>query len=127
MNTKMHIKTAVVALLVAMVVAGCNREKSRAQGLVKDFLKENLVENDFKVIDFSRLDSTKYVSDSIFNRMRVSNLQDSRFKQPLRLVDEPRTEKLHFIRVKYRVEKDTLVQTFYFDDEVSRIVSFKEG
>lgn len=127
MNTKMHIKTAVVALLVAMVVAGCNREKSRAQGLVKDFLKENLVENDFKVMDFSRLDSTKYVSDSIFNRMRVSNLQDSRFKQPLRLVDEPRTEKLHFIRVKYRIEKDTLVQTFYFDDEVSRIVSFKEG
>ena len=127
MNTKMHIKTAVVALLVAMVVAGCNREKSRAQGLVKDFLKENLVENDFKVMDFSRLDSTKYVSDSIFNRMRVSNLQDSRFKQPLRLVDEPRTEKLHFIRVKYRIEKDTILQTFYFDDELSRVVSFKEG
>ena len=118
---------AIVALVVAMAFTGCNREKSKAESMVKDFLKENLVENDFKVMDFSRLDSTKYVSDSIFNRMRVSNLQDSRFKQPLRLVDAPRTEKLHFIRVKYRVEKDTLVQTFYFDDEVSRIVSFKEG
>ena len=127
MNTKMHIKTAVVALLVAMVVAGCNREKSRAQGLVKDFLKENLVENDFKVMDFSRLDSTKYVSDSIFNRMRVSNLQDSRFKQPLDFSDDAKTKKLLFIRVKYRIEKDTILQTFYFDDELSRVVSFKEG
>lgn len=123
----MHIKTAVVALLVAMVVVGCNREKSKAESMVKDFLKENLVENDFKVMDFSRLDSTTFVSDSMAHMMRMKMANNPLFKPEMNYQKGHKTRKLYFIRVKYRVEKDTLVQTFYFDDEVSRIVSFKEG
>ena len=118
---------AIVALVVAMAFTGCNREKSKAESMVKDFLKENLVENDFKVMDFSRLDSTTFVSDSLFQLMREKGEKDSRFKQPLDFSDDAKTKKLLFIRVKYRIEKDTILQTFYFDDELSRVVSFKEG
>ncbi|MBQ2497815.1 MAG: hypothetical protein II509_04110 [Prevotella sp.] len=118
---------AIVALVVAMAFTGCNREKSKAESMVKDFLKENLVENDFKVMDFSRLDSTTFVSDSLFQLMREKGAKDSRFKQPLDFSDDAKTKKLLFIRVKYRIEKDTILQTFYFDDELSRVVSFKEG
>ena len=118
---------ASVALVVAMAFTGCNREKSKAESMVKDFLKENLVENDFKVMDFSRLDSTTFVSDSLFQLMREKGAKDSRFKQPLDFSDAAKTKKLLFIRVKYRIEKDTILQTFYFDDELSRVVSFKEG
>lgn len=118
---------AIVALVVAMAFIGCNREKSKAESMVKDFLKENLVENDFKVMDFSRLDSTTFVSDSLFQLMREKGAKDSRFKQPLDFSDDAKTKKLLFIRVKYRIEKDTILQTFYFDDELSRVVSFKEG
>lgn len=118
---------AIVALVVAMAFTGCNREKSKAKSMVKDFLKENLVENDFKVMDFSRLDSTTFVSDSLFQLMREKGAKDSRFKQPLDFSDDAKTKKLLFIRVKYRIEKDTILQTFYFDDELSRVVSFKEG
>ncbi|MBR5690274.1 MAG: hypothetical protein IKX17_07505 [Prevotella sp.] len=127
MNTKKIIKTAIVAFAVAMAFTSCNREKSRAQSLVKDFLKENLVENDFKVMDFSRLDSTKVVSDSLFQLMREKGEKNSHFKQPLAFPDGPKTTKMYFIRVKYRVYQDTILQTFYFDDELSRVVSFKEG
>lgn len=118
---------AIVTLVVAMAFTGCNREKSKAESMVKDFLKENLVENDFKVMDFSRLDSTTFVSDSLFQLMREKGAKDSRFKQPLDFSDDAKTKKLLFIRVKYRIEKDTILQTFYFDDELSRVVSFKEG
>ena len=118
---------AIVALVVAVAFTGCNREKSKAESMVKDFLKENLVENDFKVMDFSRLDSTTFVSDSLFQLMREKGAKDSRFKQPLDFSDDAKTKKLLFIRVKYRIEKDTILQTFYFDDELSRVVSFKEG
>ena len=118
---------AIVALVVAMAFTGCNREKSKAESMVKDFLKENLVENDFKVMDFSRLDSTTFVSDSLFQLMREKGAKDSRFKQPLDFSDDAKTKKLLFILVKYRIEEDTILQTFYFDDELSRVVSFKEG
>lgn len=127
MNTKKIIKTAIVAFAVAMAFTNCNREKSRAQALVKDFLKENLVENDFKVMDFSKLDSTKVVSDSLFQLMREKGEKNSHFKQPLDFPDGPKTTKMYFIRVKYRIYQDTILQTFYFDDELSRVVSFKEG
>lgn len=127
MNTKKTIKTAIVALAVAMAFTNCNREKSRAQTLVKDFLKENLVENDFKVMDFSKLDSTTFVSDSMAHIMRAKMANNKLFKPEMRFPKGPKTKKLYFIRVKYRIEKDTILQTFYFDDELSRVVSFKEG
>jgi len=118
---------AIVALAVAMAFTGCNREKSKAESMVKDFLKENLVENDFKVMDFSRLDSTTFVSDSMAHIMRAKMANNKRFKPEMRFPKGPKTKKLYFIRVKYRIEKDTILQTFYFDDELSRVVSFKEG
>ncbi len=118
---------AIVALVVAMAFTGCNREKSKAESMVKDFLKENLVENDFKVMDFSRLDSTTFVSDSMAHMMRMKMANNPLFKPEMNYQKGHKTRKLYFIRVKYRIEKDTILQTFYFDDELSRVVSFKEG
>ena len=118
---------AIVALVVAMAFTGCNREKSKAESMVKDFLKENLVENDFKVMDFSRLDSTTFVSDSMAHMMRMKMANDPLFKPEMNYQKGHKTRNLYFIRVKYRIEKDTILQTFYFDDELSRVVSFKEG
>lgn len=118
---------AIVALVVAMAFTGCNREKSKAESMVKDFLKENLVENDFKVMDFSRLDSTTFVSDSMAHMMRMKMANNPLFKPEMNYQKGHKTRKLLFIRVKYRIEKDTILQTFYFDDELSRVVSFKEG
>ena len=121
-------KVAIAALLVAvMAFSSCNKEKTTTQKLVKEFLKENLVSEDFKVMDYSDLSSTKLVTDSMCQQMRTQMAGNALFKSDMRYAEGPATKKMHFIRVKYRVDKDTIFQTFYIDEQQTRVVALKEN
>ena len=121
-------KVAIAALLVAvMAFSSCDKEKTTTQKLVKEFLKENLVSEDFKVMDYSDLSKTKLITDSMCQMMRANMANDKRFKPDMQYAEGPATKMMHFIRVKYRVEKDTIFQTFYLDEQQTRIVAFKEN
>ena len=120
-----QIKTAVIAVLAVMAISSCGGPKNDAERLIKDFLKENLVDGDFKYLDFSDLDSTFYVSDSIVKAMRVTHDTTSVFKKGIKYVEGPDTRKKHFIHVHYRVGEKKIRQTFYLDDQLTRVLSFK--
>ena len=121
-------RKALLFLLVAvMAFSSCNKEKTTTQKLVKEFLKENLVSEDFKVMDYSDLSSTKLVTDSMCQQMRTQMAGNALFKSDMRYAEGPATKKMHFIRVKYRVDKDTIFQTFYIDEQQTRVVALKEN
>ena len=119
------IRTVACIMVATLLLIGCDAEKSTAKKLVKDFLKENLVNNDFKVMSFSALDSTKHITDSVFKVMRAEAAQDKAFKKDIQFAEGPKTKKLYYIRIKYRLDNDTCLQTFYLDDQLTRIVSFR--
>lgn len=119
------IRTVACIMVATLLLIGCDAEKSTAKKLVKDFLKENLVNNDFKVMSFSALDSTKHITDSVFKVMRAEAAQDKAFKKDIQFAEGPKTKKLYYIRIKYRLDNDTCLQTFYFDDQLTRVVSFR--
>ena len=119
------IRTVAYIMVATLLLIGCDAEKSTAKKLVKDFLKENLVNNDFKVMSFSALDSTKHITDSVFKVMRAEAAQDKAFKKDIQFAEGPRTKKLYYIRIKYRLDNDTCLQTFYLDDQLTRVVSFR--
>ena len=52
---------------------------------------------------------------------------NKRFKPNMHYAEGPASKNLHFIRVKYRVDKDTVYQTFYLDEQQTRVVAFKEN
>jgi hypothetical protein len=83
------------------------------------------VNNDFKVMSFSALDSTKHITDSVFKVMRAEAAQDKAFKKDIQFAEGPKTKKLYYIRIKYRLDNDTCLQTFYLDDQLTRVVSFR--
>ena len=121
-------KVAIAALLVAvMAFSSCNKEQSTAQKLVKEFLKENLVNEDFKVMYYYDLSTTKFITDSVCQAMRAKMANNKLFKSDIHYAEGPMSKNLHFIRVKYRVDKDTVFQTFYLDEQQTRIVAFKEN
>ena len=121
-------KVAIAALLIAvMAFSSCNKEQSTAQKLVKEFLKENLVNEDFKVMYYYDLSTTKFITDSVCQAMRAKMANNKLFKSDIRYAEGPTSKNLHFIRVKYRVDKDTVFQTFYLDEQQTRIVAFKEN
>ena len=119
------IRTVAYIMVATLLLTGCDAEKSTAKKLVKDFLKENLVNNDFKVMSFSALDSTKHITDSVFKVMRAEAAQDKAFKKDIQFAEGPKTKKLYYIRIKYRLDNDTCLQTFYLDDQLTRVVSFR--
>jgi hypothetical protein len=121
-------KVVITAMLVAvMAFSSCNKEKSAAKELVKEFLKENLVSEDHKVLYCYDLSTTKFVTDSMCQEMRVKMASNKRFKSNMHYAEGPASKNLHFIRVKYRVDKDTVYQTFYLDEQQTRVVAFKEN
>ena len=119
------IRSVACIMVATLLLIGCDAEKSTAKKLVKDFLKENLVNNDFKVMSFSALDSTKHITDSVFKVMRAEAAQDKAFKKDIQFAEGPKTKKLYYIRIKYRLDNDTCLQTFYLDDHLTRVVSFR--
>ena len=121
-------KVVITAMLVAvMTFSSCDKEKSAAKELVKEFLKENLVSEDHKVLYCYDLSTTKFVTDSMCQEMRTKMASNKRFKSNIHYAEGPASKNLHFIRVKYRVDKDTVYQTFYLDEQQTRVVAFKEN
>ena len=121
-------KVVITAMLVAvMAFSSCDKEKSAAKELVNEFLKENLVSEDYKVLYCYDLSTTKFVTDSMSQEMRAKMASNKRFKSDMLSAEGPASKNLHFIRVKYRVDKDTVYQTFYLDEQQTRVVAFKEN
>jgi len=117
---------AIIAFLAVMVFNSCNQEKSAAEKLVKEFMKENLADEDFKIMYCYPMSTTSFISDSIFQQMRMRAAKDTRYKKNIHYAAGPKTKELHFMRVKYKIGNDTIFQTFYLDDSLTRVVSFKD-
>ena len=82
---------------------------------------------DHKVLYCYDLSTTKFVTDSMCQEMRAKMASNKRFKSNMHYAEGPASKNLHFIRVKYRVDKDTVYQTFYLDEQQTRVVAFKEN
>ena len=117
---------AVVALVAMTAFTSCNQQKSAAKKLVEQFLTDNLASDDYKVMYFYDLDTPKHISDSAFLQMRQKATTNKRYKDGLQFADGQKTKKLNFIRVKMLIQKDTVYQTFYFDDQITQVMAFKE-
>lgn len=103
---------------------GCG-DKHKVHGIVKDFIENQMNQNDFDVLEWSDMKPTYFVTDSMLQVMRKSAETTMQVKADAKYV--PQTDTLHFIHVKYLVEKDTIDQTFYLDGKLTGIVGFKSN
>ncbi len=109
----------------AILLSGCG-SGNKAKNLVSDFLDENLKNNDISEIEFSALDSTSLVSDSIINVMRSDIGKSNVFKSGIKYADRTKGQKLYFISVNYKAsDGKKMKHTFYMDNKVNEIVCVK--
>ena len=104
-----------VALLL---FASCGRQQ-QAKSVVKDFVAQQL-KKDVSYLDFSDVDSTRAISDSLIEGMRHRGPQDIHY------LDRQTATLLH-IRAKYVFDKDTMSATFYLNPDAEGVVAFKEN
>ena len=104
-----------VALLL---FASCGQQQ-QAKSVVKDFV-QNQLHKDVSYIDFSDVDSTRVLNDSIIEAMRsraAKNIQYQTYQG----------KTLMHIRVQYLLDKDTCSATFYLDKEMTGVVAYKQN
>lgn len=104
-----------VALLL---FASCGRQQ-QAKSSVKDFVETQL-HRDANYLDFSSVDSTRAITDSLIQALRSRAGQSVQYQNPT-------GPTLLHIRTQYLVDNDTLSATFYLDPSTLGVVAYKEN
>ena len=105
---------ACMALATMATVSSCG-EAHTAKSHAKEFMEGQMAQAGVDYITWSELDSTKHLTDSALQVMLVK--PGATYQQP--------TAKLNFISLRYAIDKDTLMATFYLDDKLTGIVGVK--
>lgn len=118
--------SAITAVAVIAFV-GCSSKKS-PKAIVKNFIKENLVNNNISDKDFSDADSTFYVTDSAIAVMRENANKLAYYKKNIKYVNHNKKKKIIFITLKYTMSNEKKQsQTFYLDEEGTGVIAFKNN
>lgn len=121
-------KKTLLIILSVMLFASCG-EQHKAEGVVKQFLKENLVNQDYKT-RFNKLGHTQKIDDQQLSSMQKATQQDDPlFKKPVKYGAYKELQQLLFIRTTIIQEKDTFIRTIYLHPELpdDGVVAIKEN
>ena len=103
---------------VLLLLTACG-QRQQAKSVVKDFM-ETYQKGDVDYLEFSDLDSTRVLSDSLISVMQQRAGKDVTFQK--------RTSKsLLLIRAKYLLDDDTCSTTFYLDPSTMGVVACKQN
>ena len=123
---------SILCLAVVLVLTSCG-DQHKAQSLVKDFLNENLKNNDCSFDRFTNISRT-----AMIDTKKVEELRNEAKKLPYVSSDihyagaGTVTDTLLYIRAYYTLtdkegKDQKLTQTFYFDKALTQVVAFKEN
>lgn len=121
-------KKTLLIILSVMLFASCG-EQHKAEGVVKQFLKENLVNQDYKA-RFNKLGYTQKIDDQQLSSMQKATQQDDAlFRKPVKYGAYKELQQLLFIRTTIIQEKDTFIRTIYLHPELpdDGVVAIKEN
>lgn len=121
MNT--NIFRIIAFLTLILLVTSCGKQAS-AEDIVNDFIETNALHPE-KIVqrEFQRLDSTKFINDSVVMVMQLNGCE--LYKADIDYKVKTSGRMLYFLRLKYVYEGDTLRNTFYLDEQLENVVSFK--
>lgn len=116
---------------IVLLFASCG-EQHKAQNLVKDFLYENLTENDCSFKKFSKISKTAMIDANRVKQMRHDVATLPIVKKNINYNDGAFPDTLLYIRATYQLtdksgKQQEYTQTFYMDKALSRIIAFKEN
>lgn len=121
----------VMALGLVLMFTSCG-DQHKAQSLVKDFLDENLVDQDCSYERFSRLTPTAMINFEQMKAMRQNVSKLPYVKNNIDYNDTAYPDTLLYLRATYKLtdnqgKKQEVTQTFYLDKGLPRVIGFKEN
>lgn len=120
----MKLRGLICGAIVLLFVA-CGRQYN-AESLVKDFMKENLADaSTLSSVEFSKIDSTRRLNDSIIYRMREFVGKSRKYKQNISYSERKADEGLIILRVTYKLANEDCSDTYYLSKDLSQVIAVK--
>ena len=108
-----------------LLSVSCGRQH-QAKGVIQDFIDQYAAEPSARSsISIVKFDSTQTVNDSIIGRMRANADTIQRYQKSIKYADGAISKKLFIARIEYTVSGEKYSETYYLDDQISRVVAFK--
>jgi|GEM_PF-2375393 len=124
----MKIRQLSAGIIAALLVTACGGPNHNAKSLVKDFVKENMVNpGDYDLV-IEKVDTTRYISKDKVETMRKTTHHSGLYKQGIKYEVGETPQTLTYANVRITDKKDknnSHVETFYFDKDVTRVIAFK--
>jgi hypothetical protein len=113
-----RLKSLIYIIGVMLLLTACGQQQ-RAKSVVKDFM-ETYQQGDVDYLEFSDVDSTKMLSDSLINALQQQAGKKVSFQKR-------NSTTLLLIRAKYLLDDDTCSTTFYLDPSTMGVVACKQN
>ena len=113
-----RLKNLIYIIGVMLLLTACGQQQ-RAKSVVKDFM-ETYQQGDVDYLEFSDVDSTKMLSDSLINVLQQQAGKKVTFQKR-------NSTTLLLIRAKYLLDDDTCSTTFYLDPSTMGVVACKQN
>lgn len=113
-----RLKSLIYIIGVMLLLTACGQQQ-RAKSVVKDFM-ETYQKGDVDYLEFSDVDSTKVLSDSLIQALQQQAGKDVTFQKRT-------STTLLLIRAKYLLDDDTCSTTFYLDPSTMGVVACKQN
>ena len=113
-----RLKNLIYIIGVMLLLTACGQQQ-RAKSVVKEFM-ETYQQGDVDYLEFSDVDSTKVLSDSLINALQQQAGKKVTFQKR-------NSTTLLLIRAKYLLDDDTCSTTFYLDPSTMGVVACKQN
>ena len=112
-------KSLYIIIGVGLLLLTACGQQQQAKSMAKDFI-ESHISKDVSYVEFSDIDSTKAISDSVLQALQQRGPQGVQYQQRS-------GQTLRLIRAKYVLNDDTCSATVYFDADMKGVVAVKEN
>jgi len=120
-------KKIVLFAFCTILFASCGK-KATVKSLVSDFMEQNMVDASLYDLKIGKIDSTRFLSADKINELRKLNGPEGLYKKNVKYTEGgiPRTlTYVNVMLIKDGEQRDTVKQTFYLDQELTRVIAMK--
>lgn len=113
---------------VALLLFASCGQQHQAKTVVQEFVDQHVAEpsarSDISIVKF---DSTKVINDSVILAMRTNADTIQRYKKPIKYAEGSIGGKLYVARIAYTIYGVEFSDTYYLDDQLTRVIAFKSN
>ena len=113
---------------VALLLFASCGQQHQAKEVIQAFVDENAAEPSARSsISIAKFDSTKVINDSVILAMRANADTIKRYKQAIKYAEGQPSRKLFVARISYTIDGAEYSDTYYLDDQLTRVIAFKSN